>query len=181
MGGYSPSDEASQSNRGQGQLTPASSGGLCQPLSHPTATSPSPGVCSNSWPLSRRCHPAISSSVTPFSSCLQSFPASGSFHRVAKRLKNQPHSFQWATQWLSGKEFACSAKMQYTQVRSLGLEDLLEEETARDSSILAWRIPWTEEPGGLQSVGSQTTGYNWTAEHADTGVNSFQYLLLEQQ
>ena len=41
--------------------------------------SPSPGVCSNSCQLSRWCHPAISSSVVPFSSCLQSFPASGSF------------------------------------------------------------------------------------------------------
>ena len=41
--------------------------------------SPSPGACSNSCPLSRWCHPTISSSVVPFSSCLQSFPASGSF------------------------------------------------------------------------------------------------------
>ena len=41
--------------------------------------SPSPGACSNSCPLSQWCHPAISSSVVPFSSCLQSFPASGSF------------------------------------------------------------------------------------------------------
>ena len=41
--------------------------------------SPSPGVCSNSGPLSRWCHPTISSSVVPFSSCLQSLPASGSF------------------------------------------------------------------------------------------------------
>ena len=41
--------------------------------------SPSPGVCSNSSPLSQWCHPTISSSVVPFSSCLQSFPASGSF------------------------------------------------------------------------------------------------------
>ena len=42
-------------------------------------TSPTPGVCSNSCPWSRWCHPTISSSVVPFSSCLQSFPASGSF------------------------------------------------------------------------------------------------------
>jgi len=41
--------------------------------------SPSPGACSNSRPLSRWCHPTISSCVVPFSSCLQSFPASGSF------------------------------------------------------------------------------------------------------
>ena len=40
-----------------------------------------------------------------------------------------------------------------TRVRSLGQEDPLEEETATHSSILAWRIPWAEEPGGLQSMG----------------------------
>ena len=40
-------------------------------------------------------------------------------------------------------------------VRSLGWEDLLEKEMATHSSILAWKIPWTEEPGGLQSMGSQ--------------------------
>ena len=45
--------------------------------------------------------------------------------------------------------------MRETWVRSLGLEDPLEKETATHSSILAWRIPWTEEPGGLQSMGSQ--------------------------
>ena len=45
--------------------------------------------------------------------------------------------------------------MQKMQVRSLGGEDLLEKEMATCSSILAWEIPWTEEPGGLQSVGSQ--------------------------
>ena len=45
--------------------------------------------------------------------------------------------------------------MQEMQAQSLGGEDPLEEETATHSSILAWRIPWTEEPGGLQSMGSQ--------------------------
>ena len=40
-------------------------------------------------------------------------------------------------------------------VQSLGQEDLLEEDMVTHSSILAWRIPWTEEPGGLQSMGSQ--------------------------
>ena len=43
--------------------------------------------------------------------------------------------------------------MQETWVQSLGLENHLEEEMATHSSILAWRIPWTEEPGGLQSMG----------------------------
>ena len=47
-----------------------------------------------------------------------------------------------------------------TQVRSLGWEDLLEEEMATHSSILAWRIPWTEEPGRLQSMGSQRVGHD---------------------
>ena len=45
-----------------------------------------------------------------------------------------------------------------TWVRSLGREDPLEKEMATQSSILAWRIPWMEEPGGLQSTGSQRVG-----------------------
>ena len=45
--------------------------------------------------------------------------------------------------------------MQETQVQSLGQEDPLEKEMITHSSILAWRIPWTEESGGLQSMGSQ--------------------------
>ena len=45
-------------------------------------------------------------------------------------------------------------ELQETWVQSLGQEDLLEEGMAAHSSILAWRIPWTEEPGGLQSMGS---------------------------
>ena len=46
--------------------------------------------------------------------------------------------------------------MQETWVQSLGWEDLLEKEMATHSSILAWKISWTEEPGGLQSMGSQS-------------------------
>ena len=49
-------------------------------------------------------------------------------------------------------------ELQETQVRSLGLDDPLEEGMTTPSSILAWRIPWTEEPGGLQSIGSQRVG-----------------------
>ena len=47
-----------------------------------------------------------------------------------------------------------------TWVRSLGQEDPLEEGMATHSSVLAWRIPWTEEPGGLQSMGSQIVGHD---------------------
>ena len=50
--------------------------------------------------------------------------------------------------------------MQETQVGSLGREDPLEKEMATRSSILAWRILCTEEPGGLQSIGSQSVGNN---------------------
>ena len=47
-----------------------------------------------------------------------------------------------------------------TQVQPLGQEDLLEKDMATHSSILAWKIPWTEEPGGLQSMGLQRIGLN---------------------
>ena len=50
--------------------------------------------------------------------------------------------------------------MQETRVRSLGWEDPLEKEMAIHSSILAWRIPWTEKPSRLQSMGSQRVGYD---------------------
>ena len=48
--------------------------------------------------------------------------------------------------------------MRQTRVQSLGQEDPLEKEMAAHSSVLAWRIPWTEEAGGLQSAGSQRVG-----------------------
>ena len=56
--------------------------------------------------------------------------------------------------------------MQETWVWSLGWEDPLEEGMATHSSILAWRIPWTEEPGGLQSIGLQRVGHDWATKHS---------------
>ena len=53
-------------------------------------------------------------------------------------------------------------EMQERRVRSLGREDPLEKEMASHSSILAWKIPWTEEPGGLQSMGSPRVGHEWS-------------------
>ena len=50
--------------------------------------------------------------------------------------------------------------LQDTRVQSLGWEDPLEKEMETHSRILAWRIPWTEEPGGLQSMEPQRTGHN---------------------
>ena len=54
------------------------------------------------------------------------------------------------------------------RVRSLGWEDPLEKEITTHSSILAWEILWTEEPGGLQSMGSQSVGHDWSswAQHS---------------
>ena len=54
----------------------------------------------------------------------------------------------------------CLSAMRETWVRSLGREVPLEKEMATHSSILAWRIPWTEEPGGLQSTGLQRVGHD---------------------
>ena len=55
--------------------------------------------------------------------------------------------------------------MQEMQVQSLGQEDPLEKEMATHSSILAWEIPWTEEPGGLQSMGLQKVGHKGATEY----------------
>jgi len=61
--------------------------------------------------------------------------------------------------WVSSKGSICNAG---DLVLSLGQEDPLEKEMATLSSILVWRIPWTEEPGGLQSMGSQRVSHKVT-------------------
>ena len=80
----------------------------------------------------------LSSKITAGGDCSQEIWASF----VAQRIKHLP-------------------AMQETQVQSLSWEDPLEKEMATHSSIPAWRIPWTEEPGGLQSTGLQRVGHNW--------------------
>ena len=67
----------------------------------------------------------------------------------------------WASQvaqWV--KNPPAMQEMQEMRFRSPGLKDPLEEEMATTSSVLAWRIPWTEEPGGLQSMGSHRAGHD---------------------
>ena len=66
-------------------------------------------------------------------------------------------------QWL--KNLPAMQETQEMWVQSLGGEDPLVKEMATHSSILAWKIPWTEEPGGLQSMGSQRVGYDWVTKH----------------
>ena len=58
------------------------------------------------------------------------------------------------------KNPAANEETQETQVRSLGWEDPLEEKMAIHSNVLAWKIPRTEEPSGLKSMGSQSVGHN---------------------
>ena len=68
----------------------------------------------------------------------------------------------WASHWLLPMQ-----EMQETQVQSLGWEDALEKEMAPHSSILAWKIPWTEEPGGLQPMGSQRVRHDSAHTHTE--------------
>ena len=68
--------------------------------------------------------------------------------------------------------------MQEIRVRSLDQEDSLEKGMATHSSILAWRIPWTEEAGGLQSMGSQRVAHDRATKHTDTeALNAFEEFL----
>ena len=62
---------------------------------------------------------------------------------------------------LVAQRLKCLPGMQETQVWYLGWEDPLEKEMTTHSSTLAWRIPWREAPGGLQSMGSQRVGHDW--------------------
>ena len=63
-------------------------------------------------------------------------------------------------------------EMQESQIRSLCQEDPREKWRAIHSNILAWKIPWTEEPGELQSMGSQRVGHEWVTEHASVRFSS---------
>ena len=65
--------------------------------------------------------------------------------------------------------------MQEIQVRSQGREDPLEKEMATYSSVLAWEIPWTEQPGGLQSMGSQRVGHNIVTKHIRSSRDKQKY------
>ena len=71
-----------------------------------------------------------------------------------------------------GKIVKNLSEMQETWVWSLGGEDPLEEEMVTNSSVLAWRIPWTEEAGGLQSMTSQSAGHDWA-------TNAFPFQIFE--
>ena len=77
------------------------------------------------------------------------------------------HVAQWYTE------------MQETWVQSLGWEDSLEKGMATHASILAWEILWTEKPGGLRSMGSQTVRHNWAHTHTHTHTHTLQNIDVE--
>ena len=82
------------------------------------------------------------------------------------------------SRWANCKEPACQCRRHKTWVRSQGWEEPLEEEMASHSSTFAWRIPWAEEPGRLQSMGSQTVRHDWSDwahRHAPKECNQEDY------
>ena len=90
---------------------------------------------------------------------------------VEKERGNSAICKQWNTiqgtecsWWLSDKESTCQCR-RCMWVRSLDQEEPLEKKMATHFSVLAWQIPWTEEPSGLQSMGLQEIRHDWVSEH----------------
>ena len=71
-------------------------------------------------------------------------------------ISSQETKISFAFELLVAEMVKSLPAMWETQLQSLGRKDLLEKEMATHSSIPAWKVPWTEEPGGLQSIGSQS-------------------------
>ena len=90
------------------------------------------------------------------------------FFTLLKKLQYLQWGFPGGS---DGKESVCNARDSFSGVWSLGGEDPLEKEKATHSSILVWSIPWTEKPGGLQSMGSQRIRHDWAFN-----TFTFQYL-----
>ena len=92
-----------------------------------------------------------------------------------------PHPYlEWAS--LVAQRLKHLPAMRGTWVRSLGQEDPLEKEMVTHPSILAWRIPWMEEPGGLQSTGSQRVGHDqYFLEHTWAATALGKSLLFRSQ
>ena len=77
--------------------------------------------------------------------------------------KDPSHKGLGLPRWQSGKDYTYEWRRhrRCRQVRALCQKDIMERETAAHSSLLAWRIPWIKEPGGLQSIRSQSVGHEW--------------------
>ena len=103
----------------------------------------------------------LSDFTSPHDQTMEYYMASKSRERPKYRERSPEQNWKFMYKmglpsWLSGKESSC----QEMRVLSLGWEDPLEKEMATPSSILAWIIPWTEEPGRLQSMESQRVGHD---------------------
>ena len=98
-----------------------------------------------------------------------SIPGSG---RSPRERVGYPLQYSWVS--LVAQAVKNSPAVQETWVQSLGWEDPLEKRTATHSSILAWKSPWTEEPGRLQSRGSQRVRHDWAAFN----IYFFQYIFI---
>ena len=91
--------------------------------------------------------------------------------------QKQQHTYMWG--FLAAQMVKSLPAMQETWVWSLGQVDPLEKGMATFSSILTWRIPWTEEPGGLQSMGSQRVWHNWmTNTHTHTHIHTHTHTMV---
>ena len=106
----------------------------------------------------------LSNMITTIHNCLLST------WNVVIVIKNWILTFSFNYAFLVAQMVKNLPAMQETQVQFLGQEDPLEKGMATQSSILPWRIPWTEEPGGLQSTGSQRVRQDW-ATNTTTTIN----------
>ena len=106
----------------------------------------------------------LSNMITTIHNCLLST------WNVVIVIKNWILTFSFNYAFLVAQMVKNLPAMQETQVQFLGQEDPLEKGMATQSSILPWRIPWTEEPGGLQSTGSQRVRHDW-ATNTTTTIN----------
>ena len=84
-------------------------------------------------------------------------------HGVAKSQRRLGDWTELLAQWV--KNLPAMQETQEMSVQSLSLEDPLEEEMAIHTSILTWKTPWTEDPGGLQFMMLQRAGHDWATKH----------------
>ena len=108
-------------------------------------------------PLKRHGHVSEISSISVLDKCWQTL---GCGVMIQSRVPSSFPIHQTLGASLVAHMVKCLPAMQETRVQSLVQEDPLEKEIAAHSSTLAWKIPWTKEPGGLQSMGSQRVGHN---------------------
>ena len=135
---------------------------------------PTPGYISRQNYSKRYMHPCVHSSAVHNSQDMETIWC--------------PSTDEWIKMWyiytgtsLMAQSVKNLPTMQETWVRSLGQEDSLENGTATHSSILAWRIPWTEEPGRLQSMGSQKVRHNWANFHFLSFTYIYSRILLSHK